>query len=105
MGIFEHSIATAAKPQNPKRKANETISPVRQYEVEIMASIWRVTGVTADVTFNTHLTSPSSSVLWAGFGPPNSPPYTFRRVKSLGSDEVDEFSEFFVSYLPVLYLL
>lgn len=67
--------------------------------IEIMASIWRVTSLTADVTFNTP--SPSSSVLWAGFGPPNSPPYTCRRVKSLGSDEVDGFSEFFVSYLPV----
>ena len=51
-----------------------------------------------------HLThrSPSSSVLWAGFGPPNSPPYTCRRVKSLRSQmKWMDFRRFFVSYLPV----
>lgn len=55
-----------------------------------------------------HLTtpSPSSSVLWAGFGPPNSPPYTCRRVKSLGFRWSGwDFRSFFVSYLPVVYLL
>ena len=47
-----------------------------------------------------------TSVLWAGFGPPNSPPYTCRRVKSLNSEPKGQgilgvFSShlpFFVSY-------